>query len=188
MCLIALGRAGDLDASVMSFVDGCLRSIDGVETMAAAPLAEPAYAWDPARRQFSSTLILREAVARKPPGADKFLVLAEIDLFIPMLTFVYGQAQLGGAVALLSLVRLREEFYRLPPNPSLFRTRVRKETLHEIGHAIGLIHCEDPLCTMHLSTNIQQLDAKSGDYCEHCTQAIRRKLAHPAAPLLRKEA
>ena len=108
-----------------------------------------------------------------PAGASKMLVLTEADLFIPMLSFVYGQAQLGGTAAIVSLARLHQRFYGLPENRPLLFVRVRKEALHELGHAYGLTHCEDRLCTMSLSTGIQQLDMKGAGFCDGCAVLLR---------------
>jgi hypothetical protein len=80
-------------------------------------------------------------------------------------------------VAVLSLARLRQEFYGLPPNRPLFLMRIRKEVLHELGHTAGLTHCDDRLCTMALSTNIQQLDAKGSDFCDGCSVLLREGIA-----------
>jgi len=92
---------------------------------------------------------------------------------VPMLTFVFGQAQLGGRVAIVSLARLRQEFYGLPADPILVRERAVKEALHEMGHAFGLVHCVDPLCAMSLSTQVEQVDAKLPDVCPSCRTLLR---------------
>lgn len=166
--LIAVSTAGPVDPDAVEYTQACLTAALGVETVRLPPLPDPEYAFDAARNQYSSTLILRDALRRMPPDAGKMLVLTERDLFIPMLSFVYGQAQLDGAVAVLSLARLHQEFYGLPSQPPLFLVRVRKEVLHEMGHTFGLTHCEDRLCAMALSTNIEQLDTKRGTYCDGC--------------------
>lgn len=166
--LIAVAAAGDVDVEGMAQVEACLNAIEGVKTVRMEPMPGIEYARDPLRRQYSSTLVLREAVASTPAGADRILVVTERDIFIPMLSFVYGQAQLGGAAAVLSFARLRQEFYGLPSNRPAFLKRVRKETLHEMGHTFGLTHCSDPLCAMALSTNLQQLDVKADAWCESC--------------------
>lgn len=173
---IALTRAGPVDAEAADYAATCLEGVLGVGIMPLDPFPDPSYSWDADRGQYSSTLVLRDAVKRVPPDAIKLVVLTEVDIFIPMLSFVYGQAQLDGPVAVLSFARLRQEFYGLPPNRALFLLRVRKEVLHETGHTFGLIHCDDVLCTMSLSTNIQQLDAKGSDFCEGCMILLRESI------------
>lgn len=177
MTLIALTTAGAVDEDALAFVESCVALSLGVTTRWLAPMPHPDYAWDPARQQYSSTLIMREALGLRPAEAAKLLVLTHCDLFIPMLSFVYGQAQLDGAIAVLSLARLRQEFYGLPPNRPLFLMRIRKEVLHELGHTAGLTHCDDRICTMALSTNIQQLDAKGSDFCDGCSVLLREGIA-----------
>ncbi|HYM60791.1 MAG TPA: archaemetzincin family Zn-dependent metalloprotease [Thermoanaerobaculia bacterium] len=179
MGLIALAAAGSVDEEGATCAAACLQSALGVQTRRLDAFPELANAYDPARKQYSSTLVLRDALARRPSDAYKLLVLTERDLFIPMLSFVYGQAQLSGPIAVLSFARLRQEFYGLPANRPLFFIRIGKETLHEIGHTMGLTHCTDRSCTMSLSTNIQQLDEKGTDYCESCA-ALLREASGPA--------
>lgn len=168
MTWIGVTTAGPFDAEAIEYAALCARSVLSIETRRLEPMHDPDYAWDASRGQYSSTLMLRDAIRRRPLDAAKLLVLTERDLFIPMLSFVYGQAQLDGPVAVLSSARLRQEFYSLPPNRPLFLLRLRKETLHELGHTFGLTHCQDRLCTMSLSTNIEQLDLKQAELCTTC--------------------
>ncbi|HEU5163110.1 MAG TPA: archaemetzincin family Zn-dependent metalloprotease [Thermoanaerobaculia bacterium] len=168
MSFIALATAGEVDGEAAAWARDCVESSFGLPARFVAPFPSPEHAYDPARGQYSSTLILRDALQRVPAGAAKVLVLTEADLFIPMLSFVYGQAQLGGTAAIVSLARLHQRFYGLPENRPLLLVRLRKEALHELGHAWGLTHCEDRLCTMSLSTGIQQLDVKGAGFCDGC--------------------
>lgn len=133
----------------------------------------PDASFDPARRQYSAPLVLQKLL-EKPPGPErKLLAVTSADLFIPMLSFVYGQAQLGGKVAVVSVARLKQEFYGLPPNGALLAGRARKEAVHETGHLFGLVHCEQPDCAMRLSTNIRQLDLKGDALCAGCAALAR---------------
>ena len=177
MAVIAVAAAGTVDEEAMTYVELCLSSVFGFETRRLDALPEPDYAWDAARQQYSSTLVLREALGRRPDDAVKIMVVTDHDIYIPMLSFVYGQAQLNGPAAVLSICRLRQEFYGLPPNRALFLVRVRKEALHEAGHCFGLTHCTDPLCTMRLSTNLQQLDEKQTEFCDGCAGLVRDAVA-----------
>jgi archaemetzincin len=132
------------------------------------PLAIPASAWDARRAQYNSVALMELLAANLPRDAARLLGITEADLAIPMLSFLFGQAQLRGRIALVSLARLRPEFYGLPPDPVLVERRLRKELLHEVGHTFGLVHCADTTCVMSLSTHIGEVDRKRENYCAHC--------------------
>src|SRR5437016_3315020 len=101
---------------------------------------DAAFAHDPRRNQFHSTAILQ---ALQPlANGRRILAVTSLDLFVPVLTFVFGEAQLAGNCAVVSLHRLREAVYGLPPNPTLLAERLLKEAVHELGHTFGLRHCD----------------------------------------------
>ncbi len=146
-----------------------------VTRLPALPMPERAY--DPARGQYHSVEIMKAVARAAPPKTTRILDVTEVDLAIPVLTFLFGQAQLDGPVALLSLCRLRQEFYGLPADEALLRERAAKETLHELGHTFGLTHCSDMRCSMSLSTDIALVDAKGGRYCPRCGAHLVRRFA-----------
>jgi archaemetzincin len=130
---------------------------------------DPAFAFDRLRRQYYSTAIL-ERLARMVSGETRLLGVSEVDLFVPVLTFVFGEAQLEGRCALVSLHRLREEFYGLPPRPGLLLERAVKEAVHELGHTFGLRHCPDWRCVMASTHAVERLDLKTAEFCPVCAR------------------
>ena len=172
-----LAILGESEPAAADAVEEALSS-QFLATVRRLRLPEPEFAYDGGRRQYGSVPVLRELLARRPGDAWKLVGLTGKDLFIPMLTFVFGQAQLDGDTAVVSLARLRQEFYGLPPDPGLLLARARKEALHEAGHLLGLVHCEERRCAMSLATNIRQLDGKSAGFCESCASLLGRR--HPA--------
>ncbi len=135
------------------------------------------FAFDPGRGQYASIRVLEMLLSRCPGDGGQLLAVTTRDLFIPVLTFVFGHAQLGGRVALVSLARLRQEFYGLPPDPEIFLTRAAKEAVHETGHLFGLVHCADRTCAMSLSTGVLQIDSKAAHLCHSCAARARRLTA-----------
>ena len=135
----------------------------------------PPGAWDPARGQYQSVEIMKALVRNAPAGAARVLGITGYDLAIPLLTFLFGQAQLDGLVALVSVCRLRQEFYGLPPDRALLRERLTKEILHEMGHTFGLTHCSHGDCAMSLSTHIELVDAKKASWCAGCGGKLARR-------------
>ena len=132
------------------------------------------FAYDAGRQQYGSIAVLEMLARLRPADAEKLLAVTGRDLFVPVLTFVFGQAQLGGRVAVISLARLRQEFYSLPPNPEALAERAAKEALHETGHMFGLVHCADRACVMSLATNVRQIDLKHAAFCASCGAHLRR--------------
>ncbi len=153
-----------------------IQSAFGLPSRRLPPLPDPLSAYDAARGQFDSSRILREVFERRDPAALRVLAVSGVDLFVPTLSFVFGQAQLEGPAALISLARLRQEFYGFPPDPPLLHRRAAKEALHELGPSFGMIHCPDPACVLSLSTSLRQVDAKDGAFCPGCRALLDDRL------------
>jgi archaemetzincin len=136
------------------------------------PWFDPESTYDPSRGQYSSSELLRLLLEDAQAGDGSVLGVTGVDLFVPVLTFVYGEAQLGGRAAVVSLHRLRPEAYGLPSDPALLRGRLLKESVHELGHVHGLVHCPDPVCVMRSSTYVEQIDAKSAEFCDLCAEQL----------------
>jgi len=152
------------------------------------------FAHDAVRGQYHSTAILQRLQSLSNDPERWLLGVTEVDLYIPILTFVFGEAQLSGRCALISLHRLREEFYGLPANPKLLAHRAVKEAVHELGHVRGLRHCHDWRCVMTSTHDVERLDLKSEEYCSACLAlaslqkpAPRSRAAFSAFGFLRSE-
>ena len=134
--------------------------------------ADPSFAFNLTRRQYHSTEILASLVRKATPASRHLLGITPVDLYIPILTFVFGEAQLEGNCALVSTHRLRQEFYGLPDDATLFRTRLLKEAVHELGHTLSLPHCENYECVMSPSHGVEWIDLKSWHFCGECRVVI----------------
>ena len=98
-----------------------------------------------------------------------------MDLYVPVLTFVFGEAQVGGKAAVVSSYRLRDELYGLPKNPERLKERLEKEAIHELGHTFDLIHCREPECVMYSYTYAEEIDFKSKNFCSTCSALLESK-------------
>jgi archaemetzincin len=135
----------------------------------------PADAYNRKRQQYYSTRILAEINKYvRRIKADRILGVTEVDLYVHQLNFVFGEATCPGKTALISLFRLRPEFYGQPANPELFVNRTVKEAVHEIGHTLGLKHCQNPRCVMFFSNSILDTDRKGKNFCEKCCFKVVR--------------
>ncbi|MFC1547132.1 archaemetzincin family Zn-dependent metalloprotease [Candidatus Neomarinimicrobiota bacterium] len=128
--------------------------------------------YDPSRGQFNSTTILQMLQTFLPSENDQILGFTSADLFIPIFTFVFGEAQLNGPAAVVSGARLQNEFYGLPTNAAVYQERLLKECIHELGHTVGLRHCLTNGCVMRKSTYVENIDLKSAEFCPACRAYI----------------
>jgi len=137
-----------------------------VRTLSSIPV--PLESFEARRNQYYSTKILKEMLGNVPQDALKLLGVTDKDLCIPILTYVFGEAQVGGTAAVVSLARLRQEHYGLSPDRPLLLERLRKESLHELGHTFGLVHCPLRECVMYLSNTVVDVDTRGRDFCTGC--------------------
>ncbi len=130
--------------------------------------------YDALRNQYNSSGLLLQLINDVPPETIKILGVTQVDLFIPIFTFLFGEAQLNGIGALVSIHRLQNEFYGLPGDKELLKNRLIKEAIHELGHTFGLIHCFTLRCVMNTSTYVEEIDQKSSYFCRDCEQKISK--------------
>jgi archaemetzincin len=153
----------------------------GVTVDQRPPRFDPELAYDVSRGQYNSRILLGQLLRDRRPPSARVLGVTGVDLFIPVLTFVFGEAQLDGAAAVVSTHRLASERYGLPPAPELLRQRLLKEAVHEVGHTCGLVHCHAARCVMTSSTYVEEIDLKGERFCARCLAEVRRAAA-PARP------
>jgi archaemetzincin len=154
------------DVSLLDQVRYQLEIVYTVSTRFFRGPERPTHAFDPRRGQHSSTQILRWLVARQHP-AGRVLAVTDADLFIPVLTFVYGEAQLGGTAAVVSTARLSAG-PEAGDSSAVFTDRVVKECIHELGHTFGLLHCDTQRCVMTRSVSVIDVDVKRVGLCPDC--------------------
>ncbi len=135
----------------------------------------PSYAYNDRRQQYLSNSILHSIRGLDLPSVYRMLGVVDLDLYVPELNFVFGQASMKGKEAVIALPRLRQSFYGLPDDPALFHERAVKEAIHELGHTHGLGHCPNPLCVMHFSNSLQDTDLKSPSFCSDCQVELAKQ-------------
>ena len=165
--LIPLGR---VDPLVLSIVAANIQAVLGLNTDIAAARPKPDYAYLSSRRQYDAVKILK-ALAAESDGAPLKLGITSCDLCIPILTYVYGESQLGGKSAVVSLNRLHDLYSR-----ERTLNRIAKICIHEMGHIFGLEHCWDAGCLMRFSKQLEQLDQLPLHFCSACEYELARRL------------
>lgn len=175
MRIVSLVSVGEVSRSHLETLAEGLTATLGTACSVDSVGVDLAFAFNALRGQYHSTEILKRLT--KPAAAESWRVLGvtEADLYIPILTYVFGEAQLGpssSATALVSLHRLRQEFYGMPADPELLSQRLLKEALHELGHTLGLRHCHDYQCVMSSSHSVENIDLKLAKYCPSCARVL----------------
>jgi len=169
---IGILRVGQVDSHVMDKIQENLNMIFPKTTCAliSETMPIPSEAFNNARQQYRSNIILSRvhSYAEKDKALDRVLGTVNVDIFVPELNFVFGEAECPGKAALISLWRLRPEFYGKAPNKELFLERITKEAVHELGHSLGLRHCSNPFCVMYFSNSIFETDRKQSLFCNKC--------------------
>lgn len=130
--------------------------------------------FDSTRNQYNGNLLIKHVDSLIFPNAVKVLGLFDVDLFIPILTYIFGQAFLGGKAGVVSVYRLKNERYGMNSDNELMIERLRKEVIHELGHTFGLIHCQNPDCVMRSSTYVEDIDQKSHHLCGDCRLHLKQ--------------
>lgn len=138
-----------------------------------SPFQIPKDAYNQTRRQYNSRIILSNiSKYAMKQQLDRVLGITDCDLYVPDLNFVFGQAQHLGKAAIISLQRLKPEFYGRALDIDVYKARAVKEAVHEIGHTLGLEHCRNPVCVMYFSNSILDTDRKTATLCAKCNLLV----------------
>lgn len=164
---IVVSPIGEIEPALCDFVGEETGRSFGFPARVLPLLEDVAFAYDNERRQYHSTKILEKLAETAPPQSVKVIAIATVDLFIPILTYVYGEAQLGGKAGIISIYRLRENPHSGAVRASL-KDRAAKEAIHELGHTFKLKHCPEHTCIMHYCRSIDDVDRKTAGFCRHC--------------------
>ncbi len=131
--------------------------------------------YNPARRQYDGNNLLKEIDSTFASDSAKTLAIFNVDLFIPILTYIFGQAFLNGKSGIASIYRLSNERYGIANDDTILLDRLRKEVIHELGHTFGLIHCHVSDCVMRSSTYVEDIDQKSHHLCSKCRMEVGKQ-------------
>lgn len=170
---VTICPVGPMDEEILNHIAECISIRCGLSCRISPSLENPRYAYNDTRFQYDSKLILKHLLQRSPHDTLRFVGVTAVDLYVPILQFVFGLAQIEGPCLIISLHRLYPEFYDQPSNRELLLARVEKTVLHELGHTFGITHCRDRRCVMYSSTRIEDTDYKQPDFCPTCFELFQ---------------
>jgi archaemetzincin len=180
IAVVPLGKVADDVARVVAdSLQGILRL--PVDLLDAAPI--PDHTFMEQRNQHNAMVIIKFLDTNFPHNSLKILGVTERDLTNPILTYVFGEAYMGGRAAVLSTARLKVAQTGEPVSRELFLERVVKVALHELGHTFNLPHCHTDRCVMRASNGLADLDEKLNYVCTYCElmlfDAVKNLLLQP---------
>lgn len=180
MKLLQLLPIGNVEDGLLKDLRPALEESFGIRCKVLPVQLDPEFAFHGERQQYHSSEILQRMQGFLTAESWRMLGISAVDLYIPILTFVFGEAQMGGPCAVVSAHRLRQEFYGLPPDHTLYKQRLIKEAVHEIGHTLNLSHCDDYRCVMASSHAVEWIDLKDSELCGACRSAVMRAMRVPS--------
>jgi archaemetzincin len=165
---ITLKPIGNIDNNILEELKKRLNQVFGCPVEITPGVDSLKKAYDSRRKQYLASELLAKLKKSGAAKDEKVLGIVDVDLYAPGLNFIFGQADIASGIAFISLCRLRQEYYGLPPDDALFLDRAIKEAVHELGHTFGLGHCPNANCVMHFSNSLADTDWKQAAFCSHC--------------------
>jgi len=170
--MILLIPVGPIPADILSGLIKPLAATFGLPCHIVAHIPIPPAAYNHRQEQYLGSRILAALARLDIPNAERVMGIIDADCYALGLNFIFGQASIHERACFIALPRLRQSFYGLPEDEPLFRQRVLKEAVHELGHTYGLSHCPDPRCVMHFSNSLHDTDVKRTEFCSHCLSLL----------------
>ncbi|WP_163325303.1 archaemetzincin family Zn-dependent metalloprotease [Draconibacterium mangrovi] len=173
---ITLVSHGSFEKNFLEALAKDVQVIFGMPVLVEQFLHDIASYFDPTRKQYDANRLLQLVDSEYASEGFKTMGIFKVDLYIPILTFIFGQAHYRGNAGVASVFRLRNENYGMKGNDRLLFERFRKVIIHELGHTFGLIHCHVPVCVMRPGNYVEDIDQKKHLFCKKCSIELQAAL------------
>lgn len=174
--LISVIPFGRVERDVVTVVADGIQGIFRIPVDVRDSLELPEEAFMASRDQYNAMVIIKSLKQSNSGKSLKVLGITRHDICNPILTYVFGEAYMGGTAAVMSYARLRVGAGGEPMSREALLERAVKVAIHEIGHTFGLSHCHRDRCVMHASNNLFELDDKLNYLCSYCELFLREAL------------
>jgi archaemetzincin len=173
---IGLTKMGQVPHTALRVVAANIQTMLETPVEMLPEVAIPEEAFQQHRCQYDAGLVLKYLARFFFPHQSRILAVTDVDLCTPILTFVYGEAELGLSLAIISDFRLKHTEDGIMASEGVYYERIAKVALHELAHTFSLYHCETPKCLMQYSRGLRHLDGLDIFFCERCRFALRQSL------------
>jgi archaemetzincin len=171
---IVIHPFGEIQRDLVEAVRAAVEQVFKVRVTLGEKLSVPARSYSRERGQYLSTRLL-DVLATHAHKCAK-LGITTVDLFVPELNFVFGEASTALRVAVFSIARLNPRAYGEPEDELMLMNRAITEAVHELGHVFGLAHCTLPNCVMWFSNRLSETDRKGSDFCPRCATRLAQRV------------
>jgi archaemetzincin len=170
---IVIHPFGEIGGDIVETVRAAVGQRFGVNASIGTGIAVPVRAYSRKRQQYHSTILLEELAVLRRNDKRARLGMTAVDLFVPGLNFVFGEASSADRVAVFSIARLGPVRTGEPTSAVLFGRLSITEAVHELGHAFGLGHCTRQDCVMWFSNTLAETDRKGSNFCQRCARQLQ---------------
>jgi archaemetzincin len=171
--MVSIVPINSIDASFLARLALCLEERFLFSCQVERVVRIPRTTLNSVRGQLFFNTLVAKVIGATPQAEGLRLAITDYDLYKTSHQFVFGDASEEHRTAAVSLHRLRSDFYGEASDPNLLFQRTLKESVHDLGHALGLKHCFNPRCAMYFSNSIFEADNKLSHFCENCEKKAR---------------
>lgn len=169
---LRLVPVGNIPRDILESIKSGLEDYLGIKCRIMPKMPVPKEAFNQWRKQYNAEVILEElSKTSEAKFIDKNIptfLITNHDIYYERLNFVFGLEDPSKSSAIVSIARLRPEFYDEKADANVLKERTVKEVIHEMGHYLGLEHCFDTKCVMSFSPSVTDVDVKKRTFCDNC--------------------